>query len=77
LDACGLVDEIVAREANLKALQKIAAGIVKSTGRDIETPAGNYFGMGRPKRKQAPKMESYSLKKDDDDGESSSDNTAG
>jgi hypothetical protein len=76
LDACGLVDEIVAREANLKALQKIASGIVKSTGRDIETPAGNYFGTGRPKRKQAPKMESYSLKKDDDDGESS-DGSAG
>lgn len=76
LDAAGLVDEIVVRRANLAALEKIAAGIVKRTGQDIVTPAGNCFGTGRPKRKQAPKMEPYSIAKDDDDGESS-DNTAG
>lgn len=68
LDAAGLVDEIVARRANLAAMEKIAAGIVKSTGRDIVTPAGNCFGTGRPKRKVSPKYEPYSIAKDEDDG---------
>jgi hypothetical protein len=56
------VDKIVGLESQASALSKLAAKYVRETGKDILTPGGNMFGKDRPKKKQAPRMETYQLK---------------
>lgn len=66
-DPAGLVETMVATKAKLDALAKIAAGHVQATGRDIVTPSGSAFGIGKPKRVMKPKPVLYAAKGSDSD----------
>jgi hypothetical protein len=61
-DPQGLVETIVATQASLDALEKIAAGIVEASGRDIVTASGAAFGIGKPKAQRKPTKSLYSIK---------------
>jgi hypothetical protein len=63
-----LVETMVATQAKLDALEKIATGIVESTGRDIVTASGAAFGTQKPKANRKPTKSLYAVKgKDGDD----------
>lgn len=72
-DPARLVDELVARKANVAALEKLAAAIVERTGRDILTPAGNAFGAGKMRKPRKPTLSLYTHGKADN-GESTGGN---
>lgn len=76
-DMSGLPDttpeEIVEKIALLgvvrSALEDAAAQYVAALGRDIQSPSGQSFGFGKPKRQTKPKMALYSSGKQEPEGE--------
>jgi len=66
------VDQLVAAEARVTAMRKMASQYVSKTGKDIVSEAGNAFGTGKPKTARAPAKATYSVEATEDDTETES-----
>jgi len=60
------IDSLVAMEAKVDALKKLAGAWVDKNQRDIVTAAGNCFGVGKPASTRKPTKALYSVKSDGD-----------
>jgi hypothetical protein len=68
-DPAGFVDRMVAVDAKLKSMRRLASAWVKATGEDIVTPLGNAFGVGKPKANREPLKSIYRVPRGTEDAE--------